>query len=169
MLIVCGSERWTSCPINHEKANWMALPGVESVHSERGRLAVECPPVCGVVSGQRKPWQRGYGAAQARHSLPELTGSPGRWPASKTAPISIWSGLNQMPAASGMTPAVADGGSGVGRSRCRESEWARAERVLAPVWTWFTRSMVSDFWPQSRPPRPARSGAISRGWYLDQL
>lgn len=105
MLIVCGSERWTSCPINHEKANWTALPGVESVHSERGRLAVECPPVCGVVSGQRKPWQRGYGAAQARHSLPELTGSPGRWPASKTAPISIWSGLNQMPAASGMTPA----------------------------------------------------------------
>lgn len=104
MLIVCGSERWTSCPINHEKANWMVLPGMESVHSERGRLAVECPPVCGVVSGQRKPWQRGYGAAQARHSLPELTGSPGRWPASKTAPISIWSGLNQMPAASGMTP-----------------------------------------------------------------
>lgn len=27
MLIVCGSERWTRCPINHEKANWTALAG----------------------------------------------------------------------------------------------------------------------------------------------
>lgn len=56
---VCGSERWTSCPINHEKTNLIVLPTMESVHSKCGRLAVKCPLVHEVVSGQLKLWQGG--------------------------------------------------------------------------------------------------------------
>lgn len=111
---------WTSCPIIHKKINLIALPTAESVHSKcwLAPIGHEVSSGCEVVSGQPRRWQRSpapHGSAQ----LATVDRKPRQMASKQTAPISIWSGLNQMP----------------GGERSVEWPWSRGWRERSS-WSW---------------------------------